>query len=349
MRIGIISEDRLCQIPERYWASHEFCFHIHDLIVQITKLAEEYGAGEIAIFLQDESEFQRLLLAEDPIDFLANTGRTTEERRLMINHIFRALFPDMLHFIHGALTALEMRKFTMALALFRKPFKEGLPLLASMCADEVEFFQRFKVDPRHNFDNQTFNAEAKKRAIAAAIDKCDGMDFADTDTLCSILFDYGNSGGFAGLFDKATHLFTRRQGNATEDYNINFIFKDPRDNDIYESCYQQIAYVLLFIHLMQLELVGRMNFPKESYLKHLSFISIGAYECIFCTGRSRMTQLCNRQFRPFMDCAVCGQKIRLRKSTGAKFFLSEMLECNHCKYVQHFPVRWLFSQTGDDL
>ena len=348
MYIGIVSEDRLFQIPKRYWAAHEFCFHIHDLIVQLTKLAEESGAGEIIISLRDHSELQKLQLAEDPIEFLASTGRTTEERRLMINHIFRAVFPDMLHFIHAALTALESRKFTLAVSLLRKPFKEGLPLLASMCADEVEFFQRLKVDAIHNFDNRTFNSEAKKDAIATAIEICDGMEFADTDTLFSILFDYGNNHGLAGLFDKATHLFTGRTGIATEGYNINFIFKDPRDNDVYESCYQQVAYVLLFIHMMQIELVRRMDIPTEPYLKHLCFSSVGAYECIFCAGRSRMTQFCNRQFEPFLNCVVCRKKVRLRKSTAPKFFLIEVLECNHCRALQQFPVRWLFSQTTND-
>ena len=346
MYIGIIEEGRLSEIPKRHWAAHEFCFHVHDLIADLTLLAEELGAGEMAIELRTESEIKDFELAEDPIEFLAKTGRTTEERRLMVNHIFRALFPDILHFIHGGLIALERRKFTLALSLFRKPFKEGLPLLASMCADEMEFFEKLKVNPKDNFDGQNFNSHAKRDVIAAAIKKCEGMEFADADTLYSILFDFNNDCGLAGLFDKATHLFTRRAGIATEDYNINFIFKDPRENDIFESCYPQITYVLLFIHLMQIELVSRMDFPKESYLERLYITSIGAYECIFGSGRSSMVQFCNRLFLPYMDCGTCGQKIRLRKSTAARFFLIEMLECNHCKYEQHFPVRWLFDQAG---
>src|SRR3546814_3979559 len=73
----------------------------------------------------------------------------------------------MLHFLFGALTALEKRKFTLALSLFRKPFKEGLPLLALMCADERQFFQTIKDDPRGFFDGQAFNSQAKKDVIAA--------------------------------------------------------------------------------------------------------------------------------------------------------------------------------------
>jgi predicted RNA-binding Zn-ribbon protein involved in translation (DUF1610 family) len=317
-------------------------------MVHLTRVAEEIGAGHLEIQLRNEADLEALKAATNPIDFLAATGRSEEERRLMVNHVCAALLPDMLHFIHGGLDALEKRKFTLAFSLFRKPFKEGLPLLALMCADETKFFQNLKADPRKYFDGQEFNAPAKKAVIMAAIEKCDGMDFAKADTLYSILFDYRNEFGLAGLFDKATHLFTRRTGNATEDYNINFIFKDPRDNDIYESCYQHIAYVLLFIHLLQIELLSRMDFPKDSYLDHLTRTSVGAFEVIFGTGRSRMVQFFNREFREFMECPVCGKQINLRKSTAAKFFLTEMLTCNRCGHEHQLPVSWIFSRASED-
>lgn len=348
MYIGVIDEERLSNIPKRHWAAHEFCFYLYDQIVHLTRLAEEMGAGTLRIELRDEADLDALKGAENPIDFLVATGRAEEERRLLINHTCRALFPDMLYFIHGALIAMEKRKFTLALSLFRKPFQEGLPLLALMCGDEVEFFQNLKADPRRYFDGRAFNSEAKKNVIAAAIEKCRGMEFANADALYSMLFDYENDGGLAGLFDKATHLFTRRKGNATEDYNVNFIFKDPRDNDIYDSCYSQIAYVLLFVHLLQIELLGRMHFSKEAYLKHLTRTTVGAYEAIFCAGRSKMTSFINREFKDYMKCPVCGAQIHLRKDTAAKFFLTEMLKCNHCKHEHQLPVSWIFSRANDN-
>src|SRR3546814_13955451 len=126
-----------------------------------------------------------------------------------------------------------------------------------------------------------------------------------------MLFDYSNDRGFAGLFDKTTHLFTKRKGNETENYNINFIFKDPRDNDIYDSCYGMIAYILLAIHIFQIELASRMKFAKASYLEHLLRTSVGAYEAIFGKRRSKMIPFFNRQFREFMKCPVCDAPSRL--------------------------------------
>ncbi len=348
MHAGFIDTNRLSNIPKRDWAAHEFCFYIHDLIAHLTHVTEAIGAGQLNIELQNIADIEALKTAQNPIDFLSATGRSEEERWWIVNHICAALFPDMLHFIHGALMALENRKFTLAFSLFRKPFKEGLPLLALMCADETKFFQNLKSNPRKSFDGQEFNASAKKDIIAAAIQKCDGMGFADANALYSILFDYSNESGLAGLFDKATHLFTRRTNNATEDYNINFIFKDPRDNDIYDSSYKQVAYVLLFIHLLQIDLLGRMGFPKASYLEHLTRTSVGAFEVIFETGRSRMVSFVNQEYREFMKCLICNEKIRLRKSKAAKFFLMERLECNHCGHEYQFPTSWLFSQANND-
>src|SRR3546814_14359436 len=112
--------------------------------------------------LRDEADVEAFRNAEHPFEFLATTGRTDEERRILVNHVCRALLPDMLHFLFGALTALEKRKFTLALSLFRKPFKEGLPLLALMCAADRQFFQTIKDDPRGFFDGQAFNFQAKK-------------------------------------------------------------------------------------------------------------------------------------------------------------------------------------------
>lgn len=348
MGLGYIDNERLALIPKRYWDAHEFCFYIHDLVVHLTKVAEAIGAGKFEVMLRDEADREALLNAENPIDWLSATGRILEERRAIVNHTCRALFPDILHFVSAALTALEKRKFTVALALFRKPFQEELPLLALMCGDENQFFNMLKTDPRGNFDGRKFNSEAKKAAIASAIENCDGMDFANADKLHSMLFDYTNEFGLAGLFDKATHLFTRRSGNATEDYNINFIFKDPRDNDVFDNCYSQIAYVLLCIHLFQIELMGRMGFGKDEYRENLTLRLVGAFEAIFASGQSKITNLFNREFRDLLKCPICDTQIRLRKANAGQFFVTEMLKCTNCKQEHHFPVSWIFSRANSD-
>lgn len=347
-RIGYLSEDRLQDIPKRHWAAHEFSFYLHDLIAHLTYTAEQIGAGHIHIKLDTEIDVAEFQAASNPIDFLSATGRTDEERRLLVNHICAALFPDMLHFIHAGLAALEKRKFTLAFACFRKPFNEGLPLVALLCADEEDFFTKFKIDPVSFLDGGNFNRPTKRLAIEAAIAKCSGADFMSADVLYAYLFDFKNASGFAGLFDKAMHLVTRNQDIKTEAYNINFIFKDTRQNDIYESSYQGLSYVLLCIHLMQIELLKRMQFPADDYLKQLNMRAIGTYQALFLKGRSEIVSDMNETLGELMKCPVCHERVRLRKKTAPMFFVTENLECDKCGHVSQFPLAWLMSNHADD-
>src|SRR3546814_5825075 len=108
------------------------------------------------------------------------------------------------------------------------------------------------------------------------------------------------------------------------------------------------AYILLAIHIFQIELASRMKFAKASYLEHLLRTSVGAYEAIFGKRRSKMIPFFNRQFREFMKCPVCDAQIRLRRSTAPRFFIAEMLMCLRCGHDHHFPLTWLFSRASDD-
>jgi hypothetical protein len=347
-KIGYLAEDRLQNIPKRHWAAHEFSFYLHDLIANLTSAAEQSGAGHIQIKLDTQKDLEEFKTASSPIDFLSATGRTDEERRLVVNHICAALFPDMLHFIHAGLVALEKRKFTLAFACFRKPFNEGLPLIALLCANEDEFFAKFKSDPVGFLDGSNFNRPTKRLAIEAAIKKCSDASFMSADVLYSYLFDFKNSYGFAGLFDKAMHLVTRNPAIKTEAYNLNFIFKDPRQNDVYDSSYQGISYVLLCIHLMQIELLKRMNFPADDYLKQLNIRAVGTYQALFLKGRSKIANDMNETLGDLMKCPVCHERVRLRKSTAPTFFVTENLECDKCGRISQFPLEWLMSNHSDD-
>ncbi|NBD29652.1 MAG: hypothetical protein GVY31_06395, partial [Alphaproteobacteria bacterium] len=300
------------------------------------------------IKLETEKDVEAFKAAANPIDFLSDTGRTEAERRLMVNHICAALLPDMLHFIHAGLTALEKRKFTLAFACFRKPFNEGLPLIALLCADEEDFFIKFKSDPVGYLDSGNFNRPTKKLAIEAAIAKCSDSSLMSADLLHEYLFNFKNPSGFSGLFDKAMHLVTRNPDIKTEAYNLNFIFKDPRQNDIYESSYQGISYVLLCIHLMQIELMKRMNFPAADYLKQLNIRAAGAYQALFLKGRSEIANSMNKTLGDLMKCPVCQERVRLRKRNAPMFFVTENLECDKCGHISQFPLAWLMSNHADD-
>ncbi len=115
----------------------------------------------------------------------------------------------------------------------------------------------------HPLNRQELDEKKIKDLLTAAIAACRVPSFTNADTIFDVIFNYRNDRGFAGLFDKATHLVTEFPRNQTENYNLNFIFKNPMDDDIYEGeTYSQLARLMLFLHVMQIELYGRMREPK---------------------------------------------------------------------------------------
>ena len=42
--IGVLEQNRLMQIPPKYWKAHEFCFFLHDSILQALIEYEQSGA-----------------------------------------------------------------------------------------------------------------------------------------------------------------------------------------------------------------------------------------------------------------------------------------------------------------
>jgi hypothetical protein len=345
MSIGYIDEPRLKNIPKRHQVEHELSFFLHDQIAALSRSYEKSGAGKVKIQLLSEAEKQALRTAKDPIDFLISTNRGDDERRLVINHICAALIPDMLHFIFEGLTALEKRKFTVALSLFRKPLREAMPILAMMCADEKDFMDSFRTGGSVYFNGRTFDAPFKKALIEDAINKLSEPKFGDAETIYDICLNMKNEMGLARLFDKATHLFTINKEIRTEDYNINFVFKDPRENDIYETVYFQLSYLLVFIHLLQIELFSRTGFDKDSYLSLFMMSAIGAFEAVHGKGRSKILTVVNKTFSDLMVCGVCESHFKIQKKDAAQLFLLQRVTCQTCTHESQFPLTWMMSHA----
>jgi len=348
--IGIIDPERLVNIPSKYRAQHEFCFHLHDLMASLLVQMELQKAGHIQFEIKTEEDKQLLESGVHILDFLEKSGRGDLERRAVVNHVCIALFSDMLHFIYEALRCLEKRKFTVALSLLRKPIKEGMLVAALMCADEVSFFDKMKTDAKNLLNRKELDEAGIKALLGSALAASRGSSFTNPDALYDAAFNFQNDVGFAALFDKATHIVTEFRRNQTENYNLNFIFKNPEDDDIYSGgTYSQLAMLMLFLHVMQIELYGRMRDPSKKYQNWMLFTSIGTFEALFTKGRSRITSFVNTNFGKFMQCPICEAQLRLKKSDAPRLFIGERLDCDQCLTNQHFPFGWLLSKLDVDL
>jgi hypothetical protein len=251
----------------------------------------------------------------------------------------------MLHFIYEGLVALEKRKFSVAFALLRKPFKEGMLLAAQVCADEVSFFDTMKLDAKSLLSRKALDETRIKTLLELTLKACHATSFLSSDVIYNTVFNRKNDAGLAQLFDKATHFVTEFSQIRTENYNINFIFKNPEDNDVYETIYPELARLLLFLNMMQIELYTRMRAPKKNYRNWILFTSIGSYEALYAKGRrSKMTAFVNSHFGDFLICPHCAANIRVKKADAPRLFIGETLDCNNCRMAHHFPFGWLLSK-----
>ena len=123
----------------------------------------------------------------------------------------------------------------LLLTLLRKPLKEGMLIVAMMCADEVTFFEKTKNDVKNLLNRNQLDEQAIKDLLESAITASRASSFADAELIYDAAFNFQNDLGLARLFDKATHLVTEFRRNPTEDYNLNFIFRNPMDDDVFSG------------------------------------------------------------------------------------------------------------------
>lgn len=346
--IGFIDQDRLRNIPKGSRPYHEYCFYLHDTMAGLLVQMEIQKASHVSFTIENDQELELLENGIHPLDFLSETGREDLERRAAINHICIALYADILHFIYEGLIALEKRKFSVAFCLLRKPFKEGLLILAQMCADEEAFFNRFKMDLNELLDFRKLNEEKIKSILENAMRSCECPPLIDADNIYDCFFNRKNDMGLAGMFDKATHLITGFRHIQTENYNLNFIFKNPLDDDVYgEDVYIQISTMLMLLSLIQIELYSRMRKQKDSYKTWAIYTSIGAYEALFAPGRSKTAAHINKMLSEFLRCPMCDAQIRVKKNDIPRLLLGETLDCDNCLTTQHFPFGWLITRLTE--
>ncbi|MCQ2002876.1 hypothetical protein [Rhizobium sp. NRK18] len=94
-----------------------------------------------------------------------------------------------------------------------------------------------------------------------------------------------------------------------------------------------------------ISLYSEMSAVEERYLDYILLTSIGSYGSLFGEGRNEIAIEINKMFKEFLNCPHCGMKVSIRKSNAARFFLMEMMDCEHCGEDHHFPFHWLLSKT----
>lgn len=347
--LGIIDEDRLMLLPDKYRVAHEFCFYLHDKLAQ---MLVEYNLNRVQDTVADA--FEKVIVEAgqedkfegvDLLEYMKENELIEPYRHHLVSHTIMALTSDMLHFIYEALTCLEKRKFSVAFSLLRKPLKEHLFFLSWILADEDDFISRFESNNHISFNGVT--KEKRIEIIDKAIKKLHVDEAFDAETIWSIVYSKKHENGFEPTWQKATHL-TTSQGELlkTENYSLNFIFEDTFDDYYYEFLESKLPYIFLYITQVTLESFNRIQSTNEKTISHLILTMMGCYEALFLDGRSlTISRMLQKQLGDFLNCIHCESKLKIKKANAAELYLHEAFTCESCGLRSELPLYWLLAKA----
>lgn len=344
--VGLVPRSRLQQIPKRLWLAHEYCYFLHDEGVRLLQQYEEGRATTVEVNFRnrkDAATFAKLAKQQNAIDALRATGYPAEARKVVLNSITMAMVSDVLLHLFEALRCLERRKTVVALNLLRKPLTDSLIYLAWMLGDEDGFYAKFTSgDPGELTHSKLGNR--RLAILRDALGKTAAADFMTPEFLLQALFDPGAPGGLYGLFQHAVHLVTvQRVEIQTRSENFNFIFKNPTEDDIYESVYGLLPDILLFLCHVIMELFQRIA-PSEPGGRR-AFEVRSTYGFMFAArpevaedSRANLAEA----FAGHLNCGGCSAPATLTMHNAARAVLSESHRCTRCRRVQDLPFSWFF-------
>jgi len=316
-------------------------------MVDIMRQELQYRASDVVIKFKDDAEREAMgKTGESMITYCLKNDRIEEAKRIVLNQVALRLYGDLLHFVYEGLVALEKRKYTVAFALLRKPLKYNLMFATWVFADENDFFDRLRKAPAEMLTegHANFSKARRLELLQNAISQLPISEFLDAEVIYQAVYERRNHKGLAPYFDMATHLATSFEGIKTDSMNLNFTFKDPNDTEGYEGVYFPIAYLLVYLILLQLEIIGRMTAVAESYKGWLITAMFGTMGSLFEMGSEVVGQM-NQELREFLKCGVCGSELVVTQDNAPRFFMSELIDCPKCGIEQQFPLFWLMTSA----
>lgn len=338
--------ERLALVPERYWPLHEFCFYLHD------SLMEAAGAYELnGSHLLIENIVQEIVAEHYPdvgeidlIELLKGGELDEAYHQHVVGHTVLALLSDMHQFLFSALEAFEKRRFSVGFSLLRKVFKEHLVFLCWILADERDFIDRFEGDVYKTLNN--LSKDKRLDIFNTSIELIELTKMFDSTVLWSYIFDKNCSAGFEPVWQMATHLVTSQGLIKTSDYSLNFAFEDRADDFYFEILYEKLPYLLIFLTQVSMKTLSKTCEMDKKVVSRFIISTVGVYKALCLTGKSHVAILLRTFFKEFLHCMFCGEKIRLTKKKRPRLFVSQLIECQHCGADNQFPLDWLMAKAN---
>lgn len=338
--------ERLAFVPEKYWPLHEFCFYLHD------SLMEAAGAYELnRSHLVIEDLVQEIIAEHYPdveevnlIDLLKGGELDEAYQQHVVGHTVLALLSDMHQFLYSSLEAFEKRRFSVGFSLLRKVFKEHLVFLCWILADEKDFIDRFEGDVFKTLNN--LSKEKRLEIFNTSIESIELTNMFDSTVLWSYIFDKNYIAGFEPVWQMATHLVTSQGIIKTSNYSLNFAFEDRSDDFYFELLYEKLPYLLVFLTQVSMKTLSKTCEMDKKVVSRFIISTVGVYEALCLTGKSHVAILLRTFFKKFLHCMFCNEKIRLTKKKRPRLFVSQLIECQHCGADNQFPLDWLMAKAN---
>lgn len=342
--LGYLPAEKLGTIPIKNVREHEFCFYLHDMMAQLLREVDALNIRSASFDLSETAQQAANSGAEQLIDHLLRSEHRPKAVRLMLNHVLVTMTSDYLHFVYEALVALSKRKFAVGLSLLRKPFKENLLHITWMLGDTDDYSEKFEQDPALFMESRKTDSVLRASIMSKALNRCILSQTFEPTLIERIIYDKDDPRGLAPLFDKATHLVTGARALRTEPMNLNFIFKDPRDNDLYENCYAGIAMVLMYSFAILSSEVEKVTPLDTSYVRRRLIVAFMVYQALFSKGPPSLYRVLERALADLLKCSVCKSTLKARKPDVPRLLVSERFICRVCHSDVDIPILWLMAQ-----
>jgi hypothetical protein len=219
-------------LPVQFDAAHDLCLLAHDLMLQLIKDGGDIGVFNTQISLNDRNDKVALEQAPHLLDWLEQTGRVAERRKVLIGMVFPAVLSDMLSCIYEALECSRKGKLSQALILI----------------DREGFAQHLSDDPLKLRPKNSGGLPGHTKRIEAVLDVIEGGSRFEAAYIAQIRYDKTDLDSFDGICNKAMHLFTEHPAIRTEQMNVNFVFSDlAAKNSQWSFLYSRLPYLLLYL------------------------------------------------------------------------------------------------------
>jgi len=341
----LIPSARLRRLPQHLRLAHEYCFFLHDEMVRMLLEYERADASKVSVQFVDPEQsrrFEKLARKHHAITALRELGLHEEARRVVLNAITSALVSDCGHHIYEALMCFEKRKIVPGFNLLRKPLLDDLMYCSWIVGDEDGFYSAFTSgDP--NKITLKLIGNHRREILAAAIEKTELVGVVTADALISILFDAASAEGLYGLFQHAVHLVTvSRIELKTTPENFNFIFKNPNDDDVYETLYGLLPTVLLYLVHLVVVLYDRVKPPDPGARRAFVFRSTNGYQYLHHElGPTKLAEAFAKALTPHFACDACKTPLKVTTYNAARLLFSDSFRCTKCGRKQPFPFSWI--------